>query len=68
MVQREMRVQSQICPDCGGKLSVERDLFLCKEHGAFFAYGPQLLVRAPRADAESTNALLPWENPRASLA
>jgi hypothetical protein len=64
MFQREIRAKSQTCPDCGEKLSVERDLFLCKDHGAFFAYGPQLLVRAPHQAAKPSDAPLPWELPR----
>jgi len=68
MFKRETEAEGQICPDCGAKLTQERDLLLCKEHGAFFAYGPQLLVRAPRPAAKSGEAALPWENQRAQMA
>jgi hypothetical protein len=68
MFKRETQAESQICPDCGAKLAQERDLLLCKEHGAFFAYGPQLLVRAPRPATKSGEAALPWENQRAQMA
>jgi len=67
MFKRETQVESQICPDCGAKLVQERELLLCKDHGAFFAYGPQLLVRAPHPVAKSGEAELPWENQRTRL-
>lgn len=53
---------SRKCPDCGNKLAKERDLFHCEEHGTFFTYGPQLLVRAPRRGIRLPDTLLPWEN------
>lgn len=68
MFQRETRVENHKCPECGAKLVNERDMLLCKEHGAFFAYGPQLLVRVARPAAKGADSLLPWESPRASLA
>lgn len=68
MFQRERQAKPPTCPDCGGKLSAERDLLICKDHGAFFVYGPQLLVRAPRPAAKSPDALLPWETTKASPA
>jgi hypothetical protein len=68
MFQRESRVENYKCPDCGGKLVSERDLLLCKEHGAFFAYGPQLLVRVAQPSGKAADSLLPWETPRVSLA
>jgi hypothetical protein len=68
MFKRETQVESQLCPDCGEKLSQERDLLLCQEHGAFFYYGPQLLVRAPRPATKASEPALPWENQRARVA
>ncbi len=68
MFEREAQATGPICPDCGAKLSQERDLLLCQEHGAFFAYGPQLLVRAPRPAMKSAEPSLPWEQQRAKLA
>jgi len=62
MVQREIDDRSYTCPDCGARLSKERDLLRCESHGAFFAYGPQLLVRAPRENGAHHSALMPWEN------
>ena len=66
MFQREINPERLTCPDCGGKLSLELDLLYCKEHGAFFAYGPQLLVRAPHQGSKPSEVQLPWENPRAA--
>ncbi len=60
MFEREVHAETTTCPECGATLVHERDLLICKEHGAFFAYGPQLLVRAPHT-AKPANPLLPWE-------
>ena len=69
MFQRETRVEGETCPECGAKLAIERDLYVCKEHGAFFAYGPQLLVRAPRSSAKQPpDFVLPWEKPQTRVA
>jgi len=65
MFQRQIHTEILTCPDCGSKLSSERDLLICNEHGAFFTYGPQLLVRAPRPATKPAEASMPWENPRA---
>jgi hypothetical protein len=62
MFQREFQAGVYTCPDCGNRLAGERDLLRCEEHGAFFAYGPQLLVRAPQQDVRLPDTLLPWEN------
>lgn len=53
---------TRTCPDCGGNLAKEQDLFHCKDHGVFFRYGPQLLVRAPETQDQRATVLLPWEN------
>ena len=34
MFQRQIQQEVLVCPDCGGKLSPERDLLICIEHGA----------------------------------
>jgi hypothetical protein len=62
MFQRETDIRAYTCPDCGSKLARERDLLRCENHGAFFAYGPQLLVRAPRENGKHYEPLMPWEN------
>jgi hypothetical protein len=64
MFQRQTQKEILACPDCGGRLSSERDLLICQEHGAFFVYGPQLLVRAPRAATKPTEPPMPWESAR----
>ena len=61
MFKRETRVESLTCPECGAELSQDRDLLHCKEHGAFFIYGPQLLVRTPSTSAKAADAPMPWE-------
>jgi hypothetical protein len=61
MFKRELYVEEFTCPECGAKLSQERELFYCKEHGAFFQYSPQLLVRAPATPAKPGDTVMPWE-------
>ncbi len=68
MFQRQIQQDVLVCPDCSGKLSSERDLLICNQHGAFFLYGPQLLVRAPRPATKSVEPSMPWESARARLA
>jgi hypothetical protein len=61
MFQRESDIRAYTCPDCGSKLTKERDLLRCQSHGMFFAYGPQLLVRAPHENGKHQETVLPWE-------
>lgn len=62
MFQHQIKAASHMCPDCGSRLSSERDLLRCETHGAFFVYGSQLLVRAPEQERQLPDTLLPWEN------
>ena len=59
MFKREM-VTTHICPECNQGLRTEGQELRCAEHGAFFAYGPQLLVRCP-APEQPASTLMPWE-------
>jgi hypothetical protein len=61
MFQRESNDRAYTCPDCGSKLTKERDLLCCQNHGSFFAYGPQLLVRAPHQNGKHNEVVMPWE-------
>ena len=67
MFQRQTQQEVLVCPDCGSKLSPDRNLLICDEHGAFFTYGPQLLVRAPRPATKTAEPSMPWESARARL-
>ena len=67
MFQRQIQHEVLGCPDCGGKLLPERELLICNQHGAFFMYGPQLLVRASRPAAKPAEPSMPWESARARL-
>jgi hypothetical protein len=67
MFQRQIQQEVLVCPDCSDKLSQERELLICNQHGAFFLYGPQLLVRASRPTAKPIEPSLPWESARARL-
>jgi uncharacterized Zn finger protein (UPF0148 family) len=60
MFQREPS-ETYHCPNCGRELKQERGELRCSEHGAFFAYGPQLLVRAPEGEERSSKTPMPWE-------
>ena len=62
MFQRETNTRAYTCPGCGGKLARQRDLLYCENHGAFFAYGPQLLVRVLRENGKHYETLMPWES------
>jgi hypothetical protein len=68
MFQRQVQQEVLVCPDCSGKLLQERELLICNQHGAFFLYGPQLLVRAPRPTSKPAEPAMPWESARARLA
>jgi hypothetical protein len=62
MFARQIETTDRRCPTCGSKLVSERDLLRCEEHGTFFAYGPQLLVRTPRQDITFSSQPLPIAN------
>lgn len=65
MLQRQkIQQETLVCPDCGGKLSPERDLLICDEHGAFFIYGAQLLMRASAPASKPPEPPMPWEGVR----
>jgi hypothetical protein len=68
MFQRQIQHEVLVCPDCSGKLLPERELLICHQHGAFFLYGPQLLVRAPQPTTKPVEPSMPWESARARLA
>ena len=61
MFQREVDARAYTCPNCGAKLAKDRDVLRCENHGAFFAYGPQLLVRVRHENGKQHAALMPWE-------
>ena len=60
MFQRE-KTDTYTCPNCGRELRKERGELRCAEHGAFFVYGPNLVVRAPERTERETKIQLPWE-------
>jgi hypothetical protein len=50
------------CPECGKELCEQNDTLHCDEHGDFFSYGPQLLVRcASETLIPAIPMLMPWE-------
>ncbi len=66
MFKQEKNTSAYTCPECGVKLTKSQDLLCCQEHGSFFTYGPQLLVRAPHQNGKSNDVVLPWEMTSAS--
>ncbi len=63
MVQREYAEHPR-CPSCGRELRPDHDELRCEEHGSFFAYGPQLLVRSARDGERVAKPAMPWEKVR----
>lgn len=61
MLMREKATTTYVCPSCGKTLVEDHGALRCNEHGTFFAYGPQLLVRAPEPEQPSQSPALPWE-------
>jgi hypothetical protein len=51
------------CPSCGEPLVIAGDLLRCARHGAFFCYGPRLLVRVSQPEPEAA-VLMPWQTLR----
>ena len=63
MPQRESltTMQPHSCPECGMRLVQDGDVLVCANHGAFFAYGPHLLVRAAQAQPQPPRVPMPWD-------
>ena len=68
-MQRELlnSTRVSVCPSCGGRLAQENELLVCTQHGAFFSYGPHLLVRVPDKSTPVKSTSLPWEMSTRSL-
>ena len=68
MLEREVSngAHVHVCPTCGAKLVKDGNLLVCADHGAFFAYSPHLLVRAPGNSPALPDARMPWEPERAA--
>lgn len=50
------------CPICGAILAEVEGRFACVEHGDWYSYSANLLVRAPSPEAKSqARVLMPWE-------
>lgn len=68
MVERQLENGTYLCPQCHQKLIQRETELICPDHGSFFAYGPQLVVRSPRKDDDKGNVSLPWEKPSSAFA
>lgn len=50
------------CPICNRILAVRDDYYSCEQDGDWYSYSPNLLVRAPCADARMAERVsMPWE-------
>ena len=57
-----METTSRECPLCRTVLVEQEGVFSCAEHGDWYAYGANLLVRAPSAEQKApTRFSMPWE-------
>jgi uncharacterized Zn finger protein (UPF0148 family) len=59
---KQEKIETPHCPNCGHELQENHGELRCGEHGTFFAYGPNLLVRAATAEQDNhSNVQMPWE-------
>ena len=57
-----MKTTQRTCPTCGGLLAEGDGFFVCAEHGKWYSYSANLLVRAPSVEAQAPErVLMPWE-------
>jgi hypothetical protein len=55
------KIETHACPNCGKELHVEHGELRCADHGTFFAYGPNLVVRAAIQPEQLLDVQMPWE-------
>jgi hypothetical protein len=59
---KQETIETPNCPNCGNELEDTHGELRCDEHGTFFAYGPNLLVRAATTEQDNhPNVQMPWE-------
>jgi uncharacterized Zn finger protein (UPF0148 family) len=59
---KQETIETPNCPNCGTELLEDQGELRCDEHGAFFAYGPNLLVRSAATEQDNhPNVQMPWE-------
>jgi uncharacterized Zn finger protein (UPF0148 family) len=57
-----MEKERRVCPVCGLALVESDGFYTCAEHGDWYSYSPNLLVRAPSSEAKAAErVLMPWE-------
>ena len=57
-----METMPRRCPVCDQVLSDGDGFFTCDEHGKWYSYSADLLVRAPEPEAPAAvRVLMPWE-------
>ncbi len=57
-----MEKERRACPVCGQAVVESDGFYTCAEHGDWYSYSPNLLVRAPSCEAKAAErVLMPWE-------
>lgn len=57
-----LTMKAYACPTCGAHLEIDGTAYRCEEHGAWYAYGANLLVHAPSEESKVHDRFtLPWE-------
>ena len=57
-----MEMAHPTCPACGQALSEGEGFFVCDEHGKWYRYSANLLVRSPSPEAKVVeHVAMPWE-------
>ncbi len=68
MFEQQKVNETYLCPQCQQKLTWHEADLICPNHGVFFVYGSNLLVRSARQDDDKGTVTLPWEKPTSALA
>ncbi len=57
-----MEATQRRCPVCEQPLAFNDGFFVCGDHGNWYSYSDNLLVRAPGNEAKATErVVMPWE-------
>lgn len=55
-------MKAYACPSCGCQLASDGSAYRCEEHGLWFTYGANLLVRGPSDEHKIRDRFtMPWE-------
>lgn len=55
-------MKARACPTCGCALAADDTGYRCEEHGLWYSYGANLLVRGPSDELKLRDRFtMPWE-------